>query len=348
MDLKIESNHFSKAISSIEESKRINAIKLIATFGVLFLHSYIANVQYENMIEGSLYRLTAIFSNNVCDFVVPCFMLISSYLLFIKPRNWLQNIKSKFISLLIPLIIFNSIWIVLSVIKSKYLGGPSDYYSFTLIDWIDAYVGLFPDYKPNFSVLWYIRDLFILNLLAPIIKKIVDLMPEVVVIIASIVWFSGISTPFIHTYAWVFFLYGCYIVKNKNKILTILKRKNVRTCIYVLFFLLLICDALFSFVFIHRLYIYAAILALAFLSKRIIMYEGKYHFLIPCLFFIYLCHKIIYMIVNSFLWNGGIKMYFLLYFLNPVLALVISVCIYYLLKKISPKLLGVLIGGRNV
>ena len=145
-------------------------------------------------------------------------------------------------------------------------------------------------------------------------------------------------------------MYGYYVAKNKDQVMAILQRRSIRTSIFIVGSLLLIADALLSSILVHRLYIYiyAAILMLFYISKIIIRSESKYHFVIPCLFFIYLCHKIIYLIINSFLWTGGIKRCFLLYFLDPLLAFVIAICLYYVLKKIAPMFLGVLIGGRNV
>ncbi len=45
------------------------------------------------------------------------------------------------------------------------------------------------------GLLWYVRDLFILNLLAVIIKKIVDFMPIPMLILTMTVWLAKIPIP---------------------------------------------------------------------------------------------------------------------------------------------------------
>lgn len=96
------------------------------------------------------------------DCGVPVFFLISGFLLFRRPMNYRENIQKKIKTLLIPYFFWMLLWIV--VLERGRLT------EWTGWDWLRNVVGIPFFYTPFYAALWYVRDLFLLNLIAPVFE----------------------------------------------------------------------------------------------------------------------------------------------------------------------------------
>lgn len=167
-----------------EESRRISILKVWLSVMVVFIHM-------ENEIStggaaavnlpGWLDTLEFVISRAVSRCAIPAFFFLSAYLLYRKPFRWTQNIRKKVRSLLIPYVIMNTFWILV-FFAGQHIPQLSAYFSreetmvgnWGITDWTGAYFGSpSNDWCPLLYPLWFIRNLFILNLLAPAFEWLV-------------------------------------------------------------------------------------------------------------------------------------------------------------------------------
>jgi surface polysaccharide O-acyltransferase-like enzyme len=117
---------------------------------------------------------------------VPLFFLISGFLLYIKEPKFLENLNKKCRTILLPYILW-AILVTIFLFTAQSFSFTKPYFAtnivrdFKIIDWIDVFVGKFTAVRgyqyPLVYQFWFLRDLFVLNLLFVIIKKIIDYYP---------------------------------------------------------------------------------------------------------------------------------------------------------------------------
>ncbi|MBQ3215958.1 MAG: acyltransferase [Oscillospiraceae bacterium] len=336
-----------------EESKRYDALKALMCLFVLFIHGF--SQQYAGKVSGTkwwLYQITFTVSRILCDCAVPVFMLISSVMLFSKPFRWWQNVKKKFRSLVIPYLIFNSLWIVVVLcgrFLSRKLGvGALDIVNFDTrspMGWVNAYLGF--GGKPALTVLWYVRDLIILNLLAVPIKKLVDWLPIPMLILTIVMWFVGVPIPVLGGYSLVAFIAGYYLVKYGLH-LEDLDRKLKPCLMTAVFGALLLADILLKRknIYVHNGFILLAVVFYLRFSSKLLRFEKPVKIIAPAGFFIYLTHLFVYVVLKALI-GDSFYVYFGTYFLLPAVALGVLLSVFYLLRRFLPGLLTVLVGGRK-
>ena len=157
-----------------EESKKISIVKVWFTIMVVFIHSN----NKLNFASGNfdtpawLEVLKYFISECISRCAVPGFFLISAILLYKKSFKWKENIKKKIKQIMIPYLIFNTFWILFYVVVqhipvlSNYFSNPDTIVAdWSIIDWLEAYLG-FQDNYPICYPLWFLRALFVLNILA--------------------------------------------------------------------------------------------------------------------------------------------------------------------------------------
>lgn len=167
-----------------EESRRISILKVWLSVMVVFIHleNEISTVGGAiTSLPGWLDTLEFMISRAASRCAIPAFFFLSAYLLYRKPFSWKQNIRKKVRSLLVPYLILNTFWILVFFV-GQHVPALSAYFSreetmvssWGIIDWIGAYFGSSSnDWCPLLYPLWFLRNLFILNLLAPAFELLV-------------------------------------------------------------------------------------------------------------------------------------------------------------------------------
>ena len=138
---------------------------------VIWVHSYNAVLFLGNTgAAASLVRLERFFGDKIAQIAVPGFFMISSYLFFrgYKPEILMRKWNSRIRSVLVPYIVWNSLYYFGYVIGSR-LPCISDVIGkgkipFGLLETVDAIL----NYTYNY-VFWYLYQLILLILLAPLI-----------------------------------------------------------------------------------------------------------------------------------------------------------------------------------
>ena len=336
-----------------EESLRINFLKVLMCIFVLVIHAFSQSIGSRvSDATGGLYFCTFVLSRIISDCAVPVFILISSVLLYARPFDWRANLAKKARTLLIPYAIFNTLWIVLAFAKHAAgaglgitVGDDVDLGAFSLFDGLDAYLGLTDDYKPILTVLWYVRDLFLLNLLSQPIRRLVDRFPLPCLVLVLCVWLLDIPLYFIQTYSLVFFILGYYMVKYHIH-LKDADRLSFKA-VAAAYAAALLADIVLQreVTIVNRLFILVCVVFFAMLSKYCRRMERGIRLLAPVTFFVYLTHRFVYEVIQVLLPNT-MAAYLWSYPLKPVIALVSMTALYYGLQKYMPGLLAILIGGR--
>ena len=167
---------------SAEESQRISGLKVWLSVMVVFIHMEneisAAGGMAAAALPGWLDTLEFIISRAVSRCAIPAFFFLSAYLLYRKPFRWGQNILKKIRSLLVPYLILNTFWIAV-FFAGQHIPALSPYFSreetmvgsWGIIEWAGAYFGSpANDWNPLLYPLWFLRNLFVLNLLAPVFE----------------------------------------------------------------------------------------------------------------------------------------------------------------------------------
>ena len=206
-----------------EESDRIRILKVWLAIMVVFIHSYKGEFTFQGnevametvpWVDWTKYIISKVIS----DCAVPGYFFLSAVFLFRKPFRWRDNVKKKLRTILLPYLILNTVWICFYFAAQhisfldRYFADPGNFIAgWSWREWVRAYT-LAPFVYP----LWFMRDLMILNLLAPVLKKLLDRVP-VIMALAMVVTaaFSHLNNShlLLHRFAFASFCLGYLAVK---------------------------------------------------------------------------------------------------------------------------------------
>lgn len=186
---------------SEDMSKRLNIMKFIFMVLVVLIHS---NVTSEISYGLPRYALIckSIIWDGICVVATPGFFVISGLLLYSREFKWLDNLKKKIKTLVVPYFLINTFWIVffkgIRLFEATRSFFQDEAYQInTFRDLAEAYFNPMPLYYP----FWFIRDLFILNLAAKIIKMLIDKVPILSLVVVIALHLEIIKIPILHTNA---------------------------------------------------------------------------------------------------------------------------------------------------
>lgn len=347
---------------STDNSQRIDILKIWLTIMVLYIHSYSENI---NMASGSvqldvpywLETLKHVVSQCISRCAVPTFFFLSALLLYRKPFSWKENIRKKINTLLIPYIIINSFWIAFFLICQQ-IPILSEYFSsadnivmqWGFVDWLQAY-GIM-SITPLVYPLWFVKNLFLLNIFSVIIGKMMDKYPNLLLGILGLMWLLTDVSYFTQTVC--FWGVGCYFAKQKIELECFDKLGRIISA--VIYALLIVLDVLLRESVVHDIVHRVCILVggiffFVFATKikrekirRLLLEISQY------VFCVYLLHEMILTMLKKIC----VKVFpitpifqLIQYIGIPILifvgCLILSVCI----KKYMPKVYIALTGGRN-
>lgn len=214
------------------ESERISILKLWFCLLVVLIHvSRLGGIHFaEGTVKYSLplwlNYTEFILSKVIAKCAVPGFFFVSGMLLFRKPFAWKENVRKKLRSLVVPYLLLNTFWIAVFYISQRipftrpFFGQPINIVkNWSAYDWLNAYLGICRQDNsaiPILGVTWFMRDLFVLNLIAPALKWIMDRLPKISFAALCVMLILGINTHlfFLRRDALVFFCFGYAFVKR--------------------------------------------------------------------------------------------------------------------------------------
>lgn len=290
---------------------------------------------------------------------VPAFFLFSGYYMFYKERAWwdakvyTQEISKRIKTLLIPFVIFSLLPLFVSLLRDylsiEFLGLNK---TFSLPSWYDVWYSCLWACEYNFP-LWYIQELFVYSLIAPIIYFIARRVPWVLGIL--FVYYINAWDVFGLTSRGCFFiLLGAILGTRRMDMLSyVYPYRRIMAVLFVLGSLLVpfVDDTAFA-TQIRYMYVFVVIAAL--LGMGVWLDKCRPNWIIglgKCTtlsFFVYVSHEIqVLSLVRGFLYRYDLFAT-LWGYLGATLAIVL-VCsgVYCLLNRALPRAMAFALGQRQ-
>lgn len=350
-----ENNNFNQRLSAA-----ITWLRFPLIFLIILLHCY-SVVRLEGP-RVSYFKAIYAFSLWLGETGVPGFFFISGYLFFLSKKSYLQKLKTRIHTLLIPYLLWNAI--LLSLYLIAYAAGyPQNinYRSITEYCLID-YIRLFWDrgsydngnFVPLLCPFWYIRNLLIMSLLSPLLYYIVKYGRELFLLIVSIWWMMTYHNAFIPQ-TLLFFSLGAYFsIMDVNPLEVIVRYKN---CFLALFALFAFADIAMHTIYatpinlqVHRLALIFNIPVLILLADLCVRRKYSTSILPNAAFIVFAVHYPIVVSLRKFCAAKYVMAsditHIILYFICVIIATIMSILIYILLERYFPKLKNILSGNR--
>jgi fucose 4-O-acetylase-like acetyltransferase len=339
-------------------SQKFKVLSFINIIAVVFWHGYMMPTPAERF-EG-FYLFENILTSSLLRFSVPLFFAISGFLFFYKPFHYLEHIKKRIRTLLVPYLI----WTTLGVLFV---------YTIQLIpsinrqmnqNWVLSPIEILKHLtiSPIQYQFWFLRDLIGLALLSPIIYWMAKQIPYVIIPMLLAMWiWQGEYTPYLRPDSALFFCLGATIALHKMRMVET-KSTTIATLLSGVLWLsggiimgitntypglplnfigLYQFNILCGMVFIWCLYDQ--------LNSRQIRPSFPQSNILQSGFFIYCMQEPLLTILEKVGMNALGHSNFqltLLYFGNTTLVVIIGTISFLTLRQYTPRLLSYLTGGR--
>jgi peptidoglycan/LPS O-acetylase OafA/YrhL len=350
-----------RKISSIQ-SKNLNIIKGIAILMVIMIHcDFRGRLQQDYSVPFDIY-MQCLTREIVFD-AVPLFFFVSGFLFYLNDESIWQKWKKRIKSLLIPYLLWCSFYLAFLFITQRVLGMERFFSGdklkliahFEAIDYLRVFWDI-RDGGPILAPLWFLRNLIVLCVLAPIFK----LGAQKLKIVFPLLLF--VNYLFVHWNFLVvtdnnilFFGFGIYLCNTtvKLKFLDKVKFKYVAPIWLLLLISVMVTYTNNNMVYntLHRLFM---IIDCMLVYSAVDVISRKFDCMLllkitSASFFIYLAHEP---------WISYIQSFFFKYVSLPEAILVIMPWIFvfiafcytyvghYLLSKYTPSIYRILTGSR--
>ncbi|MGE8241637.1 MAG: acyltransferase family protein [Sphingobacterium sp.] len=370
--------HFKMSAEELQ-SKVIDFLRFPLIVGVVFIHTdfsdiVIAGVKQISFVNYPIFsRIFFLFSKVIFESCVPLFFFISGFLFFYKTAGfsreiYLQKLKNRIRSLLVPYIFWNLLIILFLMLAQTFLSGSlvsgrnkliTDY---SLLDWLWSFWDtshvnpLTKKTLPINSPFWFIRDLMVVVLFSPLIYILIKKLRAYAVIMLGLLWIFNpfFYLPGLSIVSFFFFTAGAYFSIHKmNFVEVLMPMLRALAPLYIL----IVAMALYFVGTGWWSYLYCAGvivgLILAITVSAYFIERGKWHlnpFLTNGSFFIYAYHRLplVFVIKILFKWlhprSDGVLL--LLYIACPAIVILLGLLIYSLLRQWLPRFTAVISGGR--
>lgn len=343
-------------------SRTISWLRFPLIVGVVILHIDIPLDAVRGTVFGEFKYL--LFSC-LADFAVPLFFFISGFLFFFKSKFGWETYKKKlhrrFHSLVIPYLFWILAFMAMTLVIQMFLPSLNNrklLSEYTLCEIFNSfwnYSGL--GYGcPILAPLWFLRDLILMVIFTPLLYSLIKFTRGLFVVVLAVCYVLNVHIGIMgFPSSWLFFSLGAFFSIYHLDFAEL-------SCRYRSFFvpmgllLVIVMMALHSNgvdnVYLHKIYILVMIfVVLSVVSSCLSRSENNHLPLIltESSFFIYVFHGFyinplsnVYSRVVPINTFTGIVGYFIVAFI----ACVIAVCVYVMLKKVTPIFCSIISGGR--
>ena len=347
-------------------SEAIYSCRFILCVMVVFIHSIIDAKDADGVSEWVITIMHYI-SQVLCTIAVPGFMMFSSYLLFFKYKNsvdikgqYISNLKKKFKGLLIPYVIWNLV-ALLWLFGRSVLKGDGSIYIPNIIETFsyvpkDGSFGLYPADGP----LWFIRDLILLNILAPIFYVILRFKPKIWMVLILIIMVVFKMPEFLTFHRSLPpFLLGATLGIMECDIASTLKRLKgggillIAAASFIGYIVSKEFECGLSYM-VYNIFVTSSLFALFVLPRYIhkkkletLQQLSKYSFSV------YAAHIMIVGYVSLILKIILLKFlpsdfsFLITYFVSPCFTIIICICLDVVMHRYAPRLHAIITGSRN-
>ena len=154
--------------------KKKEFISFLLSIFVLFIHSYFAQNNGDNSLIAIINHKTSyFFSRSITQFAVPMFFILSGISFFkgYNNKKYPQKIKSRIFSLIIPYLLWNTLWMLWEIFCSySFMANFSASEAFPLTA-SSILKGIF--FYGAYPPFWFIFDLIVFTVAAPLVFAII-------------------------------------------------------------------------------------------------------------------------------------------------------------------------------
>jgi len=329
---------------SIEVSDVIKFLRFPLAFCVIIMHTHFPMCR-------DVQRVSNIFLPSP----VQTFFFISAFLFFYSFESWQwstykEKMHRRLYSLVIPYFIWNTLTIIYYYLVHRFASGFIDpnfqnVEQFGILQYIRAFWDIF-DGHPIAYQFWFIRDLILMTLLAPIFYfTLKNRIGWIVVLLLSFnTMFGVIDFTYLGSISW--FAIGAFVAIHNIEFLDLLRKSKYA---FILLFLFCAFATVFNENF-RSLTLFFGVFAIFDLSRILV----KHNLRMPALlsesaFFIYAFHgctiMVIVKVLSRLLPQNEIAIT-IAYFIAPIIMTAISVAIYKVLRSTFPRITDLLVGKR--
>jgi len=331
-------------------SDRIWVTRYVMIIGIVILHLPPYQPLSQVGVSGFDY-VKAFFTYGVFRTTVPVLTVMSGFLIFSSslPLNPRKLLSKKIKSLLIPLIFWNLPLVIVVFFIQKYSildhNFSAQLFPFETFNWLNSTVGLFANGPINYP-LNFIRDLFVITLLSPLLWQMINRFPYIGLVILLIVYYFNLDGNLILRNSMLVSFYIGALAACHKWDLTLLDKYAV----LLVGLLLLICAMLVIFKIDNRELFRLVSPFIVWPSMSLIMRSSFKGILLKYAdnsFFTFLSHApIILVIWLIFQKYFPLAPYFVYWFFAPVITVILTVLINKSVKKIMPRFHAFILGGR--
>lgn len=349
-------------------SDKIKVISFWAIVLVVFLHSYNLDTKQHGEViyfQKSLnWVIQNFISNGVTRIAVPFFFLISGFLFFLKfdemQPDFYSKIKKRFRTLFLPYLIWSLVGLLFYFIL-QCIPATHKFFNKELIlnyDLCKLIETIFVN--PIAYQLWFIRDLFVIVLLIPVFYFLLRYTKSILLLVVLLIWLYDVEVIKNSVEALFFFLTGSYICLYKKTVINYIGDQKT-ILLFILWIVLLLTKTYLSFIdndltlikLLHKIAIITGIAAFwngyNFLHNRYNFFKENKMKAYSVTFFIYAFHEPTLTFFKKglfFVFGVEEKSYLTLFFLAPVLTLLVSYYVAIIFKKQFNSIYNITTGGR--
>jgi peptidoglycan/LPS O-acetylase OafA/YrhL len=351
-------------------SLRLKLLRFPPIIGVIYIHAYFSSITYSqgrlgtDTLDPVTEFIRTFISQGVARIAVPLFFLMSGYLFFANFRwsktSFLTKVITRMRTLLIPFVFWNcvvlAIYAALQAIpglRPYFTGSTAVITQLTCTEFLNVIFGI--KGYPIAYHFWFIRDLMVLVLLAPVIAIILRYAALPFLMVVYLCWVSGKWPVYIPDNAGVLFFSAGALCGIKGQSLFAFDRYGPLACWAMLPILLV--DAIWYTSWFnmpwHRTGLIVGVLAALYLTKPLLAHERLQSFVFGlggASFFVYAAHEplllILRMLAYRFLPLDVPGMMLAIYLLVPLLLMAFLVFCHRALQGLCPRLLSLVTGGR--
>lgn len=370
----MEKEFTSKSLTPIIEesiSKRMTALRYVLAFLVVMFHNnktllFVVQPGALSFSNPEFWlHLPQLFFQYVFTVApVPLFFIFSAYLTGKKNHPYKILLKKKFFSLFLPLILWPALVIGIRILAKmalillfpdKVTHELPFVSEWSVRDWFSAFFGYYhPEYnkpdlcEPFILPLYFIRDLLIMDILSPLIKKIIKVCPIPYAILLAAIYALGMRPAIVCVNALVFYSLGLYFTLYDFDFFAFADKVKWK---HIVFFALLLFYIFLRSLKPEFLLLLSCIILLKF-SKIILEASERtfnfFKYLSGYSFFLYAVHDAYLLMIFTKIWFKIIPSNFIsdlleYFILAPILCFV-GTFIGIALKKIAPKIFYILNG----
>jgi surface polysaccharide O-acyltransferase-like enzyme len=362
-----------------QTSLRLDILRFPLILGVIVIHDGDVRSLTTKTACAGTYACFALnftinlISNGIARVAVPLFFMMSAYLFFregnLSNQEYGAKLKRRLRTLLIPFLFWNlatllAVVVAQNLVATKgYLRGAYPVTSgFRPFDYLNVVIGI--TRSPIAFQFWFIRDLMVLVLLAPIIAFVVRSRVAVpYLVVVSALWFLDkwpLLWPSVE--ATLFFCVGAYIASKQGDLFTLDDRGGLLLSCFLPILLLYAAWAsvespsrgVNSVQYIQKLVILLGVAVTWWLTSRVVKIEQLKSWLTGLSgssFFVFAAHEPLMIILRKVAFKliprGSEAAILGLYVSIPIILAIFLVVTYRVLKSRVPALIAVITGGRG-